>query len=139
MYEKAYKIIGGQPHVMSDTAKALKVIREGLEFSAIDAATDALQVNQKFFIPLIGGNVRSFQRKSAEDRMSPQQSEHTLAILTLVAEAESYFGNREKALNWMKSKKLAFGNQSPLDYCDTMTGIEFVADEINKLKYGMTA
>lgn len=139
MYEKAYEMIGGKPQVMRDTAKALKIIREGLELSVVEKATVALDIKQKIFIPLIGGSVRSFQRKKAEDRMNPQQSEHTLAILNLVAEAEDYFGDRAKALAWMKAKKLAFGNQAPLDYCDTMTGIEFVADEINKLKYGMTA
>jgi putative toxin-antitoxin system antitoxin component (TIGR02293 family) len=139
MYEKAYAILGGKPQLMRDTSKALEVIREGLQLSTIEKATDALQINQKSFITLIGGTVRSFQRRKSEDRMNAQQSEHTLAILNLVTEAEEYFGDRTKALSWMKAKKLALGNQSPLDYCDTMTGIEFVADEINKLKFGMTA
>ncbi|WP_230861025.1 antitoxin Xre/MbcA/ParS toxin-binding domain-containing protein [Vibrio harveyi] len=32
-----------------------------------------------------------------------------------------------------------FENETPLSFCDTITGIILVTEEINKLKYGYTA
>lgn len=139
MYEKAYALLGENPKAMQDTTGALAVIRKGLYLSSVNTATETLGIHQKLFIPLIGGSVRSFQRKKDTDRLTPQQTEHTLAILNILAEAEDYFGDRESALTWIKTNKVAFANQSPLDYCDTMSGIDYVLDEINKLKHGMTA
>lgn len=43
------------------------------------------------------------------------------------------------SLVWLKTPHVMFGNQTPLSYLDTMTGIEYVQDVINRLKHGMTA
>ncbi|MFT5164574.1 MAG: putative toxin-antitoxin system antitoxin component (TIGR02293 family) [Alteromonadaceae bacterium] len=62
-----------------------------------------------------------------------------MALLSVKNEAVVYFGAQDTALTWLKTPQAIFGNQTPLSYLDTMTGIEYVRDLINRLKHGMTA
>jgi len=139
MYSAAYQALGGDPAAMHTTERALKVIRQGLPVSMLDEATRTLGANRADIASLIGTTVRSIQRKKATDPLTPQQSEHTLAIVSVYASAADYFGDRDKARLWMQTPQVIFGNQTAFSYLDTMTGIEFVSDVLTRMKYGMTA
>jgi len=89
---------------------------------------------------LIGANLRSIQRKQQTcGKLSPTSSEHALMLAELVRVADEYFKKREATLRWLNRPSLAFGNFSPLSVCDTVTGINMAMEEINKMKYGLTA
>ncbi|MFD2206041.1 antitoxin Xre/MbcA/ParS toxin-binding domain-containing protein [Kiloniella antarctica] len=139
MYATEYALLGGNAKAMDTTENALNVIREGLPVDMIDHAGDVLCVTKSDLVPLIGGNLRSFQRKKKDSHLTPQQSEHTLAIIGVLTSATEYFSDRETALTWMKTPQMVLGNKSAFSYLDTMAGISFVNDIINRMKYGMTA
>ncbi len=104
----------------------------------LDKEVIIMGVTKKQFSPLVGISPRSSQRNAAS-RLSPQQSEHMLMIIDTLAKGEEYFGEREKALQWLKSPSPAFNGQPPISLFDTVTGIKAVSDTINKLAHGMTA
>ncbi|KLN61541.1 hypothetical protein WH96_03970 [Kiloniella spongiae] len=142
MYATEYALLGGNAKAMSTTENALNVIRQGLPVDMIDHAGDVLRVAKGDLVPLIGANLRSIQRKKGGEgggNLTPQQSEHTLAIMGVLTSATDYFNDREAALEWMKTPQIALGNKSAFSYLDTMAGISFVNDIINRMKYGMTA
>ncbi len=138
MYSVAYKTLGGDAKRMSTTESALRVIREGLPMTMFDTATETVGSQKAIFAALIGASLRSLQRKK-EGHLTPQQSEHTLAIINVYTSATEYFGNKEQAKKWMNTPQIIFGDKSGFEYLDTMTGIEYVSDVINRMKYGMTA
>ncbi|WP_372737047.1 antitoxin Xre/MbcA/ParS toxin-binding domain-containing protein [Neptunomonas sp.] len=53
------------------------------------------------------------------------------------ASATEYFGDEDQAKKWMHTPQVIFGNKSNIEYLDTMTGIGYVSDIINRMKYGM--
>lgn len=141
MYSAAYKMLGGKSRDMASLTSSLNVIRQGLPIAMIETATDLLEMKKAEFSPLIGLNIRSMQRKkkTAEQRLSPQQSEHTLMIIELLAQGESYFGDRQICLKWLNQPNVAFGEVAPVDLFDTVAGIEAVSDTLNRLAHGFTA
>ncbi|MEF1336974.1 DUF2384 domain-containing protein, partial [Vibrio rotiferianus] len=90
---------------------------------------------------IIGVNLRTLQRKMKEPNatLSPTASEHALMLADMVKQANEYFGDRDATLRWLNKPSLVFENKTPLSFCDTITGIILVTEEINKLKYGYTA
>lgn len=138
MYAEEYKLLGGNAEKMKSTMDALQVIREGLPVSMIDEAVKVLNLTKMDLVPLIGANIRSVQRNKGA-HLTPQQSEHTLAMVGVLQHAAEYFGDINTAREWLKSQQVIFGNKSAIDYFDTMTGIEYVNDIINRMKHGMTA
>ncbi|WP_419904247.1 antitoxin Xre/MbcA/ParS toxin-binding domain-containing protein [Kiloniella sp.] len=139
MYATEYALLGGDAKAMRTTESSLNVIREGLPVRMIDQAVTVLHLAKGDLVPLIGVNLRSLQRKKEADHLTPQQSEHTLAILRVLTSATEYFNDKKTALKWMKTPQVIFGNKSAFMYLDTMTGIDFVNDVITRMKYGMTA
>lgn len=138
MYQIEYSSLGGNADDMFNAEGTLRVIRKGLPVNMVAKAAQILHIGKTEFAPLIGLSTRSLQRNK-EKRLTPQQSEHTLALLSVKNEAAAYFGAQDTALTWLKTPQLIFGNQTPLSYLDTMTGIEYVHDVITRLKHGMTA
>ncbi len=49
------------------------------------------------------------------------------------------FADQKQATEWIKSNSIALGNQSPLDYFDTLSGTEMVYDELIRIKHGVYA
>ncbi|OUS28062.1 hypothetical protein A9Q98_07935 [Thalassotalea sp. 42_200_T64] len=141
MYSTAYKMLGGKPAEVNTLGQTLKVIREGLPLEMMDKATVILGVSTKEFVPMLGMNIRSFQRNKKNEawRLTPLQSEQALKITELVAQANNYFGDHEIALKWLNTPSNAFAKKCPIDLLDTSAGIEAVSEKINALAYGMTA
>lgn len=141
MYTSAYQMLSGTKVNIGSVPEILSIIRTGLPVSILDNGTELLGVNKTEYAQLIGANLRSIQRKKQQTngKLSPTSSEHALMLAELVRLADEYFKDREATLRWLNRPSLAFGNCAPLSICDTVTGINMAMEEINKLKYGLTA
>ncbi|AIW22307.1 DUF2384 domain-containing protein [Vibrio coralliilyticus] len=140
MYASAYQMLSGTKVKIGSVPEILSIIRTGLPVSILDNGTELLGVNKTEYAQLIGANLRSIQRKQqTSGKLSPTSSEHALMLAELVRLADEYFKDREATLRWLNRPSLAFGNCSPLSVCDTVTGINMAMEEINKMKYGLTA
>ncbi len=140
MYAAAYQLLGGKRSEMNSVNASLAKIREGLPATMFENGTELLGITKAEYADLIGENLRNLQRKiKSEGKLSPASSEHALMLTELVRQADQYFSDPEKRKRWFNRPNIALGNVSPISVCDTVTGIQLVSDEINKLKYGFTA
>ncbi|MCL9783289.1 DUF2384 domain-containing protein [Vibrio sp. S4M6] len=141
MYRSAYEMLGGDKDEVHSVSDSLMLIRNGLPVTVLEKGTSILGVTKAEYARMIGVNLRSLQRKQKEKgaTLSPTSSEHALMLTDLVKQADEYFGDRDATLRWLNRPSIAFGKESPLSMCDTVTGISIVIEEINKLKYGLTA
>jgi putative toxin-antitoxin system antitoxin component (TIGR02293 family) len=140
MYASAYQMLSGTKTKISSVPEILTIIRNGLPVSVLDNGTKLLGVNKSEYATLIGANLRSIQRKQqASGTLSPASSEHALILAEMVRQADEYFQDHEATLRWLNRPSTALGKCSPLSICDTVTGINLIMEEINKLKYGLTA
>ncbi|KAF0220336.1 MAG: hypothetical protein FD174_1237 [Geobacteraceae bacterium] len=84
-------------------------------------------------------SVRTLQRFKADERLSPDLSDHLLQLARVHARTIEVFGSRERAGAWLKQPSVALGNISPLELLDTFTGIEMVLDELTRIEYGVVS
>ncbi|WP_345772782.1 antitoxin Xre/MbcA/ParS toxin-binding domain-containing protein [Vibrio sp. Isolate22] len=140
MFSVAYEMLGGDKRKAHSVSDSLKIIRQGLPVGTLDRGMLIIGLTKTEYAKLIGVNLRTLRRKVKEPNatLSPTASEHALMLTDMVKEADVYFGNRDATLRWLNKPSLVFGKETPLSFCDTITGIILVIEEINKLKYGYT-
>jgi putative toxin-antitoxin system antitoxin component (TIGR02293 family) len=141
MYSSAYEMLGGDKRQAHSVSDSLNIIRQGLPVGTLDKGMVILGLSKTEYAKIIGVNLRSLQRKMKEPNatLSPTSSEHALMLTDMVKQADEYFGDRDATLRWLNKPSVVFGKETPLSLCDTVTGINLVTEEINKLKYGFTA
>ena len=141
MFSAAYEVLGGEKRKAQSVIDSLKIIRQGLPVEMLDRGMLSLGLTKKDYAKMIGVNLRDLRRKMKEPNatLSPTATEHALMLADMVKEANESFGDRDATLRWLNKPRLVFENETPLSFCDTITGIILVTEEINKLKYGYTA
>ena len=119
----------------------IEIIRNGLTIAYFERAKEEIGVTEIALLKLVGFSSRTLQRqrKTPQKRLTASQSEHILYLKDLFNQGAKYFESPEIMRLWLQEPSHAFGNQTPLSYCDTITGIKEVSNTINKLAHGMTA
>ena len=70
-------------------------------------------------------------------KLSPEASDCLLRIARVYAEALELFANKADVAQWMVTKSLTLGDQTPLELLDTTVGFELVYHELKRLQYGI--
>ncbi len=84
-------------------------------------------------------STRSIQEKEPSQLIAPGPSERALYIAKLFKSGIDLFGSKEKFHSWLNSENAVMGNEKPVSYLDTFSGIQFVLDELNAIEYGFSA
>ena len=72
--------------------------------------------------------------------MLPAEEESvTLGSEELLARAIQCFGNRDKALDWLRTPHPAFDGEAPLERAHDPEGYQAVLDEIGRIEHGIFA
>jgi putative toxin-antitoxin system antitoxin component (TIGR02293 family) len=78
-------------------------------------------------------------RKSRRQPLSKEESERAVRAARILARAETVMGDRESALDWLRSPKERFENRSPLQMLSTETGGRLVEQMLLQIDEGMFA
>jgi len=84
-------------------------------------------------------STRSIQEKEPSQLIAPGPSERALYIAKLFKSGIDLFGSKEKFHSWLNSDNTVMGNEKPVSYLDTFSGIQLVLDELNAIEYGFSA
>ena len=84
-------------------------------------------------------STRSIQEKEPSQLIAPGPSERALYIAKLFKSGIELFGSKEKFHSWLNSENTVMGNEKPVSYLDTFSGIQLVLDELNAIEYGFSA
>jgi putative toxin-antitoxin system antitoxin component (TIGR02293 family) len=84
-------------------------------------------------------STRSIQEKEPSQLIAPGPSERALYIAKLFKSGIDLFGSKEKFHSWLNSENTVMGNEKPVSYLDTFSGIQLVLDELNAIEYGFSA
>lgn len=84
-------------------------------------------------------STRSIQEKEPSQLIAPGPSERALYIARLFKSGIDLFGSKEKFHSWLNSENTVMGNEKPVSYLDTFSGIQLVMDELNAIEYGFSA
>ena len=103
----------------------LKVLKDIADFSD-DVIAGWLNMNVRTY--------RNYKKAPATIRADIQ--EHTLLLLSLMKHGIEVFGTKEAFSQWLSTQNFHLGQQSPVSFLNTISGIKFVDDRLTAMEYG---
>jgi putative toxin-antitoxin system antitoxin component (TIGR02293 family) len=91
-----------------------------------DYAADLLDVSYK--------TITRYQKENK--KLSPLQSEFILKTIVLYNKGEKVFGSHKSFTNWLQKPAFGLGNRVPNTFITTVTGINYIVDELNRIAHG---
>jgi putative toxin-antitoxin system antitoxin component (TIGR02293 family) len=91
-----------------------------------DYAADLLDVSYK--------TITRYQKE--KKKFSPLQSEYVLKTIALYNKGEKAFGSVQSFTNWLQKPAFGLGNRVPNSLIKTVTGINHILDELNRIAHG---
>jgi putative toxin-antitoxin system antitoxin component (TIGR02293 family) len=91
-----------------------------------DYAADLLDVSYK--------TISRYQKENK--KLSPLQSEFILKTIALYNKGERVFGSHDSFTRWLKKPAFGLGNKMPDAFITTVTGINYIIDELNRIAHG---
>jgi putative toxin-antitoxin system antitoxin component (TIGR02293 family) len=100
-----------------------RLIALGLQRSEIDQA----------IIPL-----RTLQhRRSLREKLTVEESDRVMRVIRILSAAEAVYGNRERALTWLRTVHARLNGRTPLSLLSTDTGSRIVTELLIQIDEGM--
>ena len=135
------EILGGKAilGVPARRAPALaELVREGLPVASLTQLAQKLDLRQAEISAKIGIPQRTFSRRLARHgRLSAIESDRTVRLAQVFANAAETLGSEEKAAQWLKTPNRVLRGGRPLDQLDTDPGVREVEDVLGRIAYGV--
>lgn len=114
------------------------LVRRGLPARVIDRVEKLLGLSppQSSRLLAISESSRKRYKHTPAKRLDPAASDRIVRLMTTVVEAEDIFGDRSKAIAWLKTPSFALNGQQPLDLMTSDPGAQLVRDELSRIRYG---
>ena len=121
----------------TDNARALKMVREGLSFSALERLVGVLGVPQGEVAGILGIPATTLSRRKRSGRLTRLESDRLMRIARLVEMAHGLMqGDGAAARRWLIAPHELLGGASPLAHASTEIGGREVEQLIGRLRHG---
>lgn len=114
----------------------LQIVEQQLPTSAINKLLALGLTRQEIdalIIPL-----RTLQhRRSKREKLTIEESDRVLRVVRLLSQAETVYGSRERALEWLRHPLVRLTKRAPLDLMRTDTGARIVEELLVQIDEGM--
>lgn len=129
------KVLGRAVKSLTDLAE---LVREGLPASSVTALAEKLDLGNAALSRKLGIPQRTMTRRlSQHSRLSAAESDRTVRLARVYATAVEMIGNKEKAVEWLRTPNRALAGERPLDQLDTDLGAREVEDVLGRIAYGV--
>jgi len=129
------KVLGRAIRSLTDLAE---LVREGLPANSVIALAEKLDLGNAALSKKLGIAQRTMTRRlSQHSRLSAAESDRTVRLARVYATAVEMIGNKEKAVEWLRTPNRALGGGRPLDQLDTDLGAREVEDILGRIAYGV--
>ena len=128
-------ILGGP----GQSAPALaQLVRKGLPAESLLRLAERLDLRQAEISARIGIPQRTLTRRLARHgKLTAAESDRTVRLAQVFANAAETLGSEEKAAQWLKTPNRALRGGRPLDQIDTDPGVREVEDVLGRIAYGV--
>jgi putative toxin-antitoxin system antitoxin component (TIGR02293 family) len=139
--EAIAEVLGGRK-VLGKTIKRpddlARLVRKGLPARAVIALSVRLAVGSTVLSGKLGIPQRTMTRRlSQRSRLSAAESDRTVRLARVYAQAVEMIGDEQKAVEWLRTPNRALGGERPLDELDTDLGARAVEDVLGRIAYGV--
>jgi len=139
--EAIAEVLGGRKAL----GKAIKnpddlayAVRKGLPAGSITALAGKLHLATSDLSRKLGIPQRTLTRRlSQASLLTPAESDRTVRMARVFANAVEMIGDRDTAISWLNTPNRALGGERPLDLLDTDVGARMVEDILGRIAYGV--
>ena len=115
----------------------IRRIQQGLRFRELETLQDSIDMPFEQLAAKLSMSRSTLQRRKANGRLSPAESDKVMRFSRLLEHATDVFGDVEKARSWLKHPQYGLGGAVPLDYAETEIGAREVDNLLGRIDYGV--
>ncbi len=135
------EVLGGRK-VLGKTVKKprdlAELVRKGLPATSVTALAEKLDLGNTVLSRKLGVPLRTLTRRlSQRSRLTAAESDRTVRLARVYANAVEMIGDQQKAVEWLRTPNRALGGERPLDQLDTEVGAREVEDILGRIAYGV--
>jgi len=139
--EAIAEVLGGRKVLRKAVKKPddlAQLVRKGLPAESVTALAGKLHLGYTALSRKLGIPQRTLTRRvSQASPLTPAESDRTVRMARVYANAVEMIGDRERAVAWLSTPNRALGGQRPLDQLDTDMGARMVEDILGRIAYGV--
>ena len=131
---KVYKLYDA--YIQRD-AENILLEPEAIYAAAFDDMIAVSSYDKEFAADLLDISYKTVTRYQKEKKkLSPLQSEYILKTIVLFNKGNQVFGNKESFARWLDKPAFGLGNRIPRAFITTVSGINYIMDELNRIAHG---
>jgi putative toxin-antitoxin system antitoxin component (TIGR02293 family) len=112
-----------------------EAIREGFAPAVVKELMRASGLTLKELAQALDLSPRSLQRRRT-GRLAPHESDRLYRLARIIAIADEYLGDHERAIRWLKRPNRTLGGLAPVAAIDTELGARQVENILGRIAYG---
>lgn len=131
--------LGGEQtlgRALSSDRDMREAIREGFPPAVVEELMRASGLTLKELASALDLSPRSLQRRRRSGRLARYESDRLYRLARIVAIANEYLGDHERALRWLKRPNRTLGGVAPVAAIDTELGARQVENVLGHIAYG---
>jgi putative toxin-antitoxin system antitoxin component (TIGR02293 family) len=113
-----------------------EAIREGFPPAVVEELMRASGLTLKELAGALDLSPRSLQRRRRSGRLARFESDRLYRLARIVAIANQYLGDHERATRWLKRPNRVLGGIAPVSAIDTELGARQVENILGRIAYG---
>ncbi len=121
---------------LSSNRDLREAIREGFPPAVVEELMRASGLTLKELSSALDLSVRSLQRRRRSGRLARFESDRLYRLARIVAIANQYLGDHERAMRWLKHPNRALGGIAPVSAIDTELGARQVESILGRIAFG---
>jgi putative toxin-antitoxin system antitoxin component (TIGR02293 family) len=113
-----------------------EAIREGFPPAVVEELMRASGLTLKELATALDLSPRSLQRRRRSGRLARYESDRLYRLARILALADEFLGDHERAIRWLKHPNRALGGIAPIEALDTELGARQVENVLGRIAYG---
>ena len=113
-----------------------EAIREGFPPAVVEELMRASGLTLKELASALDLSPRSLQRRRRSGRLARFESDRLYRLARIVAIANQYLGDHERAMRWLKHPNRVLGGIAPVSAIDTELGARQVENILGRIAFG---
>ena len=113
-----------------------EAIREGFPPAVVEELMRASGLTLKELATALDLSPRSLQRRRRSGRLARYESDRLYRLARIIALANEFIGDHERAIRWLKRPNRALGGIPPIEALDTELGARQVENILGRIAYG---
>ncbi len=141
--EKKYKVADESASILNEPATEYAVIahaHSGIPIQYLNKLSDRYDISINDWAGFMGISTKSIQRYQQQDNiLSATQTEFVFKIEQLYKIGKEVFGTTENFKQWLQKPAYGLGNKIPEQILNTISGINLVINQLQRIAFGALA